>query len=341
MKEFVYNKRSDKDVEERIITHMGFSESVTIPDIVKFSPKVGLNKLRILPPTWSGYKHYGLDVFIHYNVGQRFQFLCPAFMKQKPCPVCEELQQTQDKKLKSEIQVNRRVAVWVIDRTEEQAGPKLFLMAQTIDTELLLQARGEDIGETLWIDDPKNGYDILFTKVGEKKNTKYEGIKISRNTSPLSLDPKQYDAWIQYIQEHPLPSIFLVKDYNYIKSVFYGTHPIQDEEEILIPEKNLKEEIKRNDSGSIQEPIVENTSNAERNIIDNTANATPIIDYNFLVSCTDEKLKNVALDIGVKERYVNMFGRGDLITEICEKMNITVDERQKAIEDVKAKLKEG
>jgi hypothetical protein len=232
---FEYKPRSQEQYKQRATQRGTIKESFLDRTFPAFAPKKGPNKIRILPPTWLEPNHYGYDVWVHWGIGRdESSYVCSARTESEDsrCPICEEILETKDKEFANKIKANRRVLMWIIDRTDEDAGPKLWAMPWTLDKSLVLQST-DDTGDTLFIDRPNDGYDISFELEGERPKVQYTGEKVARNQSPISNDPKKMDRWLNFITEHPVPSVIIRKDYSYIKKVFEGGVVETSHEEVV------------------------------------------------------------------------------------------------------------
>jgi len=347
--EFTYKQRTAEQVKERLDSNGKNKEPITKPGINLYSPKAGKNKLRILPPTFKG-NHYGYDVYIHYNINKA-AFICPKTVN-KPCPICEEVDRNfGDKAMYQQIGAKKKIAIWVIDRDLQADGPKLFLMPTGIDKNFIIQAVDDD-GKILYVDDPINGYDVSFVKEGELLKTKYTGETIARTPSPLSTDFKESDAWLNFIMSNPVPAQFRIKDYDYIKKVFDGKEydPGEENEVIAIAEIAPAREIIKN---IVKDVVVEKEVVREEpkriiveTNIDKVKKAEPeTITIDTLLDMEEDALRNYALGVGVKARWVDMLPIKELIEEICEIKQIEIpiptetSAREKAINETLKKVK--
>jgi hypothetical protein len=210
-----------------------------------FSPKEKKNRIRILPPTWANAKHYGFDAYIHYGIGRsNSSYLCPIKMNTgDKCPICSEIfsgPSKNDKEFTDKVKARRKVLVYVIDREDEAAGPKLFPMPLSMDRNFVMQSVDDGTGEPLRIHNPDVGYDVSFEKEGIGIKTKYSGEVVARKSTPLSDNPATQDKWLQFITDNPIPEILETKDYEYIKSAFDGK--VVEEEEKPEPKKYVRSE---------------------------------------------------------------------------------------------------
>lgn len=193
------------------------------PGVKVFTPRDGDNTVRILPPTWEGATHYGLDCYVHYGVGpDRASYLCPNKHGKGGCPICEERDQVRrdrdaDEKYVKELEYRRRVLVYVVDRDDERTGEQAWMMPQSLDKDISKISVDKRTREVLPIDHPEDGYDVIFEKSGKGVGTKYDGVQIARNPSPLGRD-----AWLDAAMDHPLPDQLQVYDVETIAKAFGG-----------------------------------------------------------------------------------------------------------------------
>lgn len=220
---FVYHKRSADDVKKRA-EHGGGSDFDVYfnRDIKMYKPKDGDNTIRILPPTWEGAEHYGLDVFVHYGVGpDRQTYLCLHKMKGEPCPICEERQRAQrsgDEEYAKELEPKRRVVVYLIDRDAEKEGVQAYAMPQGTDQDIVKISVDKRTGEVFGIDNPDEGFDVMFERTGTGIKTRYEGIQLARRESSLG-----NDDWLQFAVDNPIPDQLVYYSYDRIAQEFGGS----------------------------------------------------------------------------------------------------------------------
>lgn len=227
---FVYKERSVDDMKARASGDSQF-DSWTKQNCPMFTPKAGKHRLRILPPTWEDARHYGYDVYLNYGIGPDNQtYLSLSRMLGEEDPVKEEHDRAANAGNEDDakaLKANKRILCYVIDRKNEDAGPLLWAMPVTIDRDLVALSIDETTGEILAIDHPTDGYDISFTKEGEKLRTTYTGIQIARAPSPLSPDQDVADSWLDYVLAHPVPECLNFYGYDHIKAVLRGASAIE------------------------------------------------------------------------------------------------------------------
>ena len=224
---FQYRPRTAEEMNKRAHQSGSNREGCISPEINTWSPSDGENKIRILPPTWDDADHYGMEIFVHYNVGsEKGTYICLSKQNREACPVCEvraELDAAGDEDAARELLPRKRVGMFVIDRQQESKGPMLWLSPWTLDQEIAKQAIDED-GGALALDNPEEGYDITFAREQQGKNVppKYVGVKVARRPSPIFDDQGETDAVLAYVMENPIPKTLVFHDYDTVKRVFEG-----------------------------------------------------------------------------------------------------------------------
>lgn len=218
---FSYQRRDADTYKKRSEGGKSQFDSYIRDNVKMFKPKNGDNVIRILPPTWDNPEHFGLDLWVHYNVGPDNQaYLCAHKMKGEQCPICDERAkalENNDSEYADQLKPTKRVAVWMIDRNDEKEGPILWTMPWTIDRDICKLVVDKRTGEVLPIDHPEEGYDIEFERKGQQQRTEYIGIAIARRSSDLG-----DDKWLDYIEKNPITDLVQYFDYDHIMRAFAG-----------------------------------------------------------------------------------------------------------------------
>jgi hypothetical protein len=93
---FVYKGRSAESVKERAEQTGGRFDSLFKSGTDTFTPHVGENIVRILPPTWDS-EHFGYPIWVHSRIGEdNSSYLCLRKMKNKECPICAAAKEAKD-----------------------------------------------------------------------------------------------------------------------------------------------------------------------------------------------------------------------------------------------------
>ena len=256
---FQYKKRTLEDIKRKESTAGKDFDPWLNPTIPTFKPKAGSNRVRILPPTWDS-TDFEFVTWAHYGVGPDEQtYICPAKMGKGKCPICEERARNRGSLSKEEnraLSPRQRPLVYVIDRTDEDAGPKIWPIPITVSKELVLRQRDVD-GSIIYIDHPEEGYDIEFVREGEGIGTKYLAINVARKATPLSIDEDQMNEWLNFIVQNPLPDQVIIYDYERIANAFGNfTVPKKDTEiETKVDEVKIEESFEDEDDLDVADYI--------------------------------------------------------------------------------------
>lgn len=250
---FSYKKRSAESLKERANMKGGNFDIFVKPKFKQWKPKEGKNLIRILPPTWEPDEatwqetaHYGLDLFVNYNIGADNQaYLSLSRHDKGEDPLAEakrEAQQDGEKEFAKKLNPTQRILYWIIDRNDEDEGPLWWASPFTFDRSLSNLCIDEDTKEVIFIDDPAKGRDVRFYKEGTGLNTKYDPSKMKiLGPSSIHEDEGIEEEWLEFITENPLPSILNFYSYDHIKASFDGQiGKFDDDEEDDKPVKRRK-----------------------------------------------------------------------------------------------------
>lgn len=230
---FKYKARSAEDVKKRAEQTGGRFDSPVKRGFDMWRPKSGENVIRILPPTWDDFDHYGYDVFMHRYVGSdSSNYVCPNKMRGKACCICDEAKQLKadgEEDEAKKIGFQKRVWVWVIDRDDKSEQPQVWDMSWSQDRDISEQSRYKN-GKILLIDHPDEGFDVIVKKTGSgKTNTKYH-FNIERDSSPISEDPDKQEEILKFITENPIPSVIQMFSNEHLEKKMEGTGSEKDED---------------------------------------------------------------------------------------------------------------
>ena len=225
---FKYHGRSRKveDVVRRSKQSGGSYDSFLIPGIIKYKPREGENRIRVLPRTWKDTEKWGDNwevlASLHRNVGpDEATYLCLDKMQGKKCPVCEVRRKAESEEADA-LRVQVRPMVWIIDRDNEKAGVQLWDMPLGLFRDINRRSVDKKTNAVILVDDPEEGFDIMFTREGEGKTTKYVSVEIDRDPTPLHDNERKMARYLEYVQENPVPSVLNFYDAAHIEKVLFG-----------------------------------------------------------------------------------------------------------------------
>lgn len=242
---FRYQKRDKETLKERANMKGGNYDTYIKPKFKQWKPKDGKNLIRILPPTWDDARHYGLDIFVNFNIGPDNQsYLSLSKHDRGPDPLAEARREAQadgDKEFAKKLNPSQRILYWIIDRMDEDEGPLLWAAPFTFDKSLSNLCIDEDTKDVIFIDDPVTGRDVRFYKEGTGLTTKYDPSKMKvLKESTLAEDEGLEQEWLDFIQENPLPEVLNFYEYDHIKAAFGGQAGREDDDDDEKPARKRK-----------------------------------------------------------------------------------------------------
>lgn len=164
----------------------------------------GVNVLRFFPPL----KGQKSPFYVTHNHFIKLPFKdevkshnCPKLMNKERCATCELVQQyladqrkvIQD--LGNEIKAKLRAYAVVIDRNAPEMGPRVFAMGYGIWRDLVDIRENPLSGGDFC--NPHKGFDIVITKSGDSKKTKYK-VECARESTPLGT-PEEVGEWLEML----------------------------------------------------------------------------------------------------------------------------------------------
>jgi hypothetical protein len=199
--------------------------------IPSYRTVTGDNFIRIISPTPTGY--YRKEVFVHSKVGANgATFLCLKKMFNKPCPVCEYIEQLKaeggNDEQAAELAATRRYLFFVYnvanDETEAK-GLHWYDAPSTILNGIVGLSKDKRTGKILDVSSPKDGRDIEFTRKGSGLLTKYDSFKLVDN-NPIP------DEWLKDVPA--FDDILLIPTYDQVKKEVTGIEatPPPEEKEV-------------------------------------------------------------------------------------------------------------
>lgn len=231
-------RRGAESVSKRTRESGGVFDSYLSRDIPMLKVSEGESTLRIIRPHWlwpdfpeaeqqelisqwgDGWE---IKVVVHYSVGpDNSTYLCLDKMKGERCPICEARAAAEDEEDRDALSPSNRHLCWVVDRDDEKAGPQVWSLPPKLFREINGRTEDRKSHEVLQIDDPDEGYDIMFTREGTDKRTSYSGVEIARDPTPLHDNPKTLDRWLAYVEDHPLYEMLEFYDAEHLDRVLSG-----------------------------------------------------------------------------------------------------------------------
>lgn len=176
--------------------------------------EVGKNVVRFMPPLPG--KGKAIRVLQeHYiqlpGLERAVRFACPRLHKKGKCPACERataLSRTGnpiDRKKADDFWPRPRAYVNVIDRRQEDDGPKILAFGKGIWKDLKLIRNDPEEGFD-FTDPGPEGLDVIITRVGEGRYDTNYSVRLARTPQPLG-----NDEWLK--EQFDLDTMFAIPTY--------------------------------------------------------------------------------------------------------------------------------
>ena len=177
-------EQRESEIKTRTHRSLGYVSS----DIPIFNTVDGDNQIRIVPPL-SDDKHaslWGLEVWTYF-IANKSIVSNKTFNSNNRDPVQEyffnirESQPDEARKFKG----TKRHLMFVLDLNDGREKLKLWAAPPTLVDEFIRLAKNRRTGELIPLEDPEQGRVIFFTKTGSGINTKYSGVEVDPEPSPI------------------------------------------------------------------------------------------------------------------------------------------------------------
>jgi len=295
---FSYKRRDPSSTKKRTEQWGNERDSYLKDHVPVWKPQDGENVIRILPPSWDGAEYYGIDIYVHFNVGpDNASYLDLYKMKKMPDPITEEVQkarQDNDVDYAKELDSKKRVLVYLIDRDKPKQGPMLWAMPWTVDKEIAIHSWNGRTQEALLIDSPEDGFDIIVNRQGKDKKTEYT-VKIDRNPSPLIIT----NEIASILEEFPLPECLNYYSYEHIQEVFLGGTKKADDRKSSPKKETKSSERPKHNKVNLTELSWDDVHNLKSSELDKLVEqivSEMAVDVSVFEVETDEDLAQVICD---------------------------------------------
>lgn len=156
-----------------------------------FTPKDGINHVRIMP-SWRGLgEQFYIQVPTHSNIGPNDRWATCLQFWQEDCPVCTQFEKlsmsnnSRDQNAASKMMAKDRCMVNVGYPNEEDGIIKPWSMSESWFLEILGYFGDADYGD---FTDPRRGHDYIFTRKGTGLGTKYTNKHFAPKKTPVLID---------------------------------------------------------------------------------------------------------------------------------------------------------
>lgn len=180
-----------------------------------WTPKVGDNLIRFMPPWKEGLGVFFVETFHHWKLIEE-PICCPRRMFGQRCYLCEKVKELRasgdavDNKKARDISAKKDVYYNIVDLNEPGKGVQIYRSGGGVFTDILIYAK--DTAEYPDITDPDKGFNFKIIRTGEGLDTKYT---IMAARKPSAIKDK---GWLKQLND--LDERVTIQDYEAQKSLY-------------------------------------------------------------------------------------------------------------------------
>lgn len=208
-----------------------------------WTPKVGKNEIRILPP-WSKEGLAFKELVVHFSVGPDKRTVGCLRKFGKKCFICEMVdklkseEDTESKELAKRMTRKNRYMWNILDLRDLKSGVQVLSCGVRLFEGVWVYFADEDWGDIVH---PDKGYNLVVTRVGSGLNTKYS---VLARRKPEKM-PMLLDTSSPLDSLYDLDAVFPISSYEEQKQIFEGfvESALEEEEEAEEREVVEKEEV--------------------------------------------------------------------------------------------------
>jgi hypothetical protein len=230
---FDYTPSDPKKLKERAERRGGGFDTYFNGGFQMFRAKQGENAIRIMPPTWKGHQHFGLEIWVHGFIGlDRSSYLCPKKMLGKKCAICEaaaEALSAGEKEDSDELKAKMKVLYWILDREGDSGDPQPWAVSGQFDQEVSGRCNKRS-GKVLEVDNPWEGHDVTFRRTGQQLATRYINVDVDPDRTAIADREKETQRLLDFVQDNPLDKILKYYDYDHLHGAIAGKSKDEDED---------------------------------------------------------------------------------------------------------------
>lgn len=248
-------------------------------------------EIRILPNPNGGSPIVPFKGHTAYVDGKKQTFACLKHVKNEPCPFCEardlllsgagksEEELKKDKELAKDYRAIDMYIVKLIDRNNEEDGPKFWRFKAAYDKKGaydMIMGTVNGLKKNKAIMDPNEGRDLSVIITRNEKKVPIITSVVAQDSDVLSPDPQKQADWLA--DTRTWESVYSVKSYDYLEIVVKGGIPVWDKELKQFVDKNgVTPKTSTKDSES--DEIVMGLENVKTSIL---TSATEITEENYV-----------------------------------------------------------
>jgi hypothetical protein len=229
-----YTHHKEENVRNHSEQSGGNWDGIFKSGVKAWRPKEGENAIRILPPTWENYDHYGFEVYVHTRVGASGStYTCPNKHGGGPCAACAEvtaLRAAGEDEDAGKLSVKKNFVYYILDRDAKKPEPVPWQVGWRQDKEIAEASEVKRRNQVKYIDHPDEGYDVFVKRTGKQLNTRYT-YQTDSDPSPISDDPDEQDDILKEIEDNPISDLIVWASNEKIARDLEGTARKKDDDD--------------------------------------------------------------------------------------------------------------
>lgn len=160
-----------------------------------FKPGLGKHNVRFVPLKENPENPF-VELYFHYGIGPKVMLSPISYGEKDPivefAKTLQKSKDPEDWKLAKKLQPKMRTFALVVDRADEEKGPRWFDFGKNVYQSLLTLAADEEVGD---FTDIMEGRDM---KIDVVKGANYNETSVmpGMKITPLSKDQKQLEKWL-------------------------------------------------------------------------------------------------------------------------------------------------
>ena len=258
----------EKSETTNVFNEKNYFTIYDIPDNVKNLTK----EIRILPNPKGGSPIVEFKGHVTTVGGKKTTLACLQSERNLPCPFCEAREvllssgDPQDKELAKKYNAREMYIVKLIDRSDEEHGPKFWRFNKDYRKEGVFDKiygvsaslkKDKDISSTT------AGRNLTLMIARNQSNVPIISTIVADDSSPLSEDKIKMDKWLA--DDRTWESVYSVKNYEYLELVVRGKIPVWDKENKCFVDKDEAKEAEINQDKDLDSELTLQT-NVKANI---------------------------------------------------------------------------
>lgn len=205
-----------------------------------WSPSIGNNNIRIMPPKDPDNPIFYAEVDVHWNVGPNNKRVNCIKASAGVCPVCEVVEKLRNSKdpidqaLVNDMRSQTRAMMNIVDLGSPEKGVQIYECGSRVLQDVLGFFVDPDWGD---LTDPERGYNVIIERQGSRQNDTRYTVRARKSATPIDKE-----EWLEQLND--LNRIAKGGTYDQVKAILTG-EPVDSEKEAPIDYGTSTTEVSR------------------------------------------------------------------------------------------------